>query len=165
MKKLTGYRPPQHRLVRNKTATLNQPISEQMSNMTATSFVGASYPDDLVWYPVPSATDSEDPAALTQYRILPMKLNARPVHLNATRPATKEALLIELQYRHGTVGRRLILKSRFRGASSIDKKGRHEVAINYLPSDDPTQRELTEHIYFETPLDALDFQVRLTEAL
>jgi hypothetical protein len=130
-----------------------------MSNTTSTSFVGASYPNDLLWYPVASATESEDPAALTQYRILPMKINARPAH------ATKEALLIELQYRHGTVGRRLILKSRFRGASSIDKKGRHEVAINYLPSDDPTQRELTEHIYFETPLDALDFQVRLTEAL
>ena len=134
------------------------------STSTTTSFVGASYSDDLVWYPVPSASESEDPAALTQYRIHPLKLNARPARANMPSPS-KDALLIELHYRHGTVGRRLILKSRFRGASSIDKKGRHEVAINYLPSDDPTQREITEHIYFETPLDALDFQVRLTEAL
>lgn len=132
---------------------------------STSSFVGASYPNDLAWHPVPSALESEDPAALTQYRILPMKINARPARMNALSPPHKDALLIELQYRHGTVGRRIILKSRFRGASSIDKKGRHEVAINYLPSDDPTQRELTEHIYFETPLDALDFQVRLTEAL
>ena len=130
--------------------------------MPATSFVGASYPAELSWNPILSAADSEDPAALISYRILPLSVGIKQ---NPRTTTKTDALMIELQYRHGTLKRQLILKNRFRGAASLEKKGRNEVAINYLASDDPTQRELTEHIYFETPLDALDFQMRLTGCL
>ena len=127
-------------------------------------FTGASYPADMSWNSVPSAAISDDPAALTQFRILPVTVAARRTP-TAIKTTSTEALMIELQYRHGTLKRQLILKDRFRGAASIEKKGRHEVAINYLSSDDPTKREITEHIYFPTPLDALDFHMRLTEFL
>lgn len=127
------------------------------------TFVGASFPAEMSWNPILSAAESEDPAALTSYRILPLSVGVKRGPRHA--PSKAEALMIELQYRHGTLKRQLILKHRFRGAASLEKKGRNEVAINYLASDDPTQRELTEHIYFETPLDALDFQMRLTEYL
>jgi len=127
------------------------------------SFTGASYPAEMSWNPVPSASESDDPAALVSYRILPLSVGLRhEIHCTTTK---KDALLIELKYRHGTLKRQLILKHRLRGAASLEKKGRNEVAINYLASDDPTQRELTEHIYFETPIDAMDFQMRFTGCL
>ena len=146
----------------------SHPIPFEMSS-PSTAYAGASYPADLSWYEVPSAALSDDPAALTQFRILPVTVATRTHHITEKKksPAitNKEALMIELQYRHGTLKRQLILKDRFRGAASIEKKGRHEVAINYLSSDDPTKREITEHIYFPTPLDAMDFHMRLTEFL
>ena len=158
----------QPRPVRNKTALIHQLHSNPFEMSAPCPYAGASYPADMSWYPVPSAALSDDPAALTQFRILPVTVAARTHHTAAKKqPAiiNKEALMIELQYRHGTLKRQLILKDRFRGAASIEKKGRHEVAINYLASDDPTKREITEHIYFPTPLDAMDFHMRLTEFL
>ena len=114
----------------------------------------------MSWRAVTS--DSDDPAALTQYRILPVTVNTRfRTHIKET----KEALLIELQYRHGTLKRQMILKHRFRGAASLEKKGRNEVAINYLATDDPAQREITEHIYFPSTMDAMSFHMYLTEFL
>jgi hypothetical protein len=126
--------------------------------------VGASYPTETAWTPVPTAHLSMDPAALEAYRILPVRLDRSTPGANTPTPP-REALMIELQYRHGTIKRQLLMKHRFRGAASLEKKGRHAVALNYLISDDPTQREVTEHIYFPEAIDAMDFHMRFTEFL
>lgn len=133
------------------------------ANMPAIT-VGASYTTDAAWNPVPTAPLSLDPAALEAYRIIPVRLDRSTPCTNTSTPP-REALMIELQYRHGTIKRQLLLKHRFRGAASLEKKGRHAVALNYLISDDPTQREVTEHIYFPEAVDAMDFHMRFTQFL
>ncbi len=123
-----------------------------------------TYPAGIPWNPVLSSEHIEDPAGLVQFRILPIRVDRRRFH-TGQKLSPQEAFLIELQYRHGTLKRLMVLKHRFRGAASLAKKGRHSVAINYLITDDPTQREVTEHIYFPTEIDAMDFHMHLMELM